>query len=115
MVNDQVIPDANDEYFLYQTLVGAFPFDQEEYPKFVERIKNYVIKAVREAKVHTAWLRPDTDYEEGFVTFVEKILQPSAENQFLEKLRSFQQEIARYGILNSLSQTLLKITAPGNF
>ena len=82
-------------------------------PKFVERIKNYVVKAVREAKVHTAWLRPDTDYEEGFVAFVGKILQPSAENQFLEKLRSFQQWIAHYGILNSLSQTLLKITAPG--
>ena len=112
-IDGQVIPDANDEYFLYQTLVSAFPFTEEEYPEFVERIKNYAIKAVREAKVHTAWLRPDTDYEEGFVTFIDKILQPSADNQFLEKLRSFQQWIAHYGILNSLSQTLLKITAPG--
>ena len=112
-LSDRIIPDANDEYFLYQTLVGAFPFSEEEYPEFVERIKNYVVKAVREAKVHTAWIRPDTDYEEGFVAFVEKILQPSPENQFLNKLRSFQQWIAHYGILNSLSQTLLKITAPG--
>jgi (1->4)-alpha-D-glucan 1-alpha-D-glucosylmutase len=112
-INDRIIPDANDEYFLYQTLVGAFPFSEEEYPEFVERIKNYVIKAVREAKVHTAWIRPDTDYEEGFVAFVDQILQPSAENQFLEKLRSFQKWISHYGILNSLSQTLLKITAPG--
>ncbi len=112
-IEGRVIPDANDEYFLYQTLVGAFPFTEEEYPEFVERIKNYVIKAVREAKVHTAWLRPDTDYEEGFVAFVEQILQPSPENQFLDKLRSFQQWIAHYGILNSLAQTLLKITAPG--
>lgn len=112
-LKNRIIPDANDEYFLYQTLVGAFPFTEEEYPEFVERIKNYVVKAVREAKVHTAWIRPDTDYEEGFVAFVEKILQPSPENQFLNKLRSFQQWIAHYGILNSLAQTLLKITAPG--
>ncbi len=111
--NGQIIPDANDEYFLYQTLVGAFPFGEDQYPEFVKRIKNYVVKAVREAKVHTAWLRPDTDYEEGFVNFVEQILQPSADNQFLEKLRSFQKEIAHYGILNSLGQTLLKITTPG--
>ncbi|HHP7230679.1 MAG TPA: malto-oligosyltrehalose synthase, partial [Xenococcaceae cyanobacterium] len=112
-LNDRMIPDANDEYFLYQTLVGAFPFGDDEYPEFVERIKNYAIKAVREAKVHTAWLRPDTDYESGFGDFIEQILQPTPENQFLEKLRYFQKWIAHYGIFNSLSQTLLKIAAPG--
>ncbi|HBE16481.1 MAG TPA: malto-oligosyltrehalose synthase [Cyanobacteria bacterium UBA11149] len=112
-VKNKIVPDANDEYFLYQTLVGAFPFFDEEYPGFIHRIKDYVIKAVREAKVHTAWLRPDTDYEEGFVTFADKILQPTEENQFLEKLRSFSMRIAHYGILNSISQTLLKIATPG--
>lgn len=112
-VKNKIVPDANDEYFLYQTLVGAFPFFDEEYPGFIHRIKDYAIKAVREAKVHTAWLRPDTDYEEGFVTFVDQILQPSEENQFLEKLRSFSMWVAHYGILNSLSQTLLKIATPG--
>jgi (1->4)-alpha-D-glucan 1-alpha-D-glucosylmutase len=112
-LNGQAVPDANDEYFLYQTLVGAFPFSEGEYPEFVGRIKRYAVKAVREAKVHTAWLRPDTDYEEGFVAFIEQILQPSPENQFLEKLRPFQQWVAHYGTFNSLSQTLLKIAAPG--
>jgi (1->4)-alpha-D-glucan 1-alpha-D-glucosylmutase len=112
-VKGQEIPDTNDEYFLYQTLVGAFPFFEEEFPEFVERIKSYVVKAVREAKVHTAWLRPDTDYEEGFIAFVEQILQPSPENQFLAKFRSFQQWVAHYGIFNSLAQSLLKIAAPG--
>lgn len=110
---NRTIPDANDEYFLYQNLVGAFPFRDDEYPAFVDRIQEYVIKAVREAKVHTAWLRPDTDYEDGFMTFIEKILDPSPENQFLTQLRSFQARIAYYGIFNSLSQTLLKIASPG--
>jgi (1->4)-alpha-D-glucan 1-alpha-D-glucosylmutase len=107
------IPDANDEYFLYQTLVGAFPFKDEDYPQFIERIKAYATKAVREAKIHTAWLRPDTEYEEGFITFIEKIMQPGAENEFLEKLQAFQQRVAYYGIFNSLSQTLIKLTVPG--
>lgn len=109
------IPDPNNEYFLYQTLVGAFPFgdDPEEYATFVERIKAYVVKAVREAKVYTAWLRPDTEYEEGFVTFVERILDDSGKNKFLAEFRPFQQKIAEFGLYNSLSQTLLKLTSPG--
>jgi (1->4)-alpha-D-glucan 1-alpha-D-glucosylmutase len=107
------IPDGNDEYFLYQTLVGSYPFLEEEYPSFIERIKEYVVKAVREAKVHTAWLRPDTTYEEGFVNFVDKILQPTEENEFLKSFKPFQEKVAFYGIFNSLSQTLLKLTSPG--
>ncbi len=111
----RTIPDPNNEYFLYQTLVGAFPFgdDPQVYQTFVERIKAYVVKAVREAKVYTAWLRPDTEYEDGFVTFVERILDDSSKNKFLAEFRPFQQKIAAYGIYNSLSQTLLKLTAPG--
>ncbi len=107
------IPDGNDEYFIYQILVGAYPFLEEEYPTFVERIKDYVVKAVREAKVHTAWLRPDTAYEEGFVKFVDQILQKTEENEFINSLQPFQEKIAFYGIFNSLSQTLLKLTSPG--
>ncbi|MBD1838831.1 malto-oligosyltrehalose synthase [Coleofasciculus sp. FACHB-64] len=109
----RVFPQKNDEYFFYQTLVGAFPFAESERSHFVERVKEYVVKAVREAKVHTAWLRPDTDYEDGFVAFIEGVLKPSTDNQFLQEFLSFQQSIAYYGIFNSLSQTLLKITASG--
>ncbi|MEM8809547.1 MAG: malto-oligosyltrehalose synthase, partial [Cyanobacteria bacterium P01_G01_bin.38] len=110
---DRQIPDANDEYFLYQTLVGAYPFDEADLPEFTERIKAYVVKAVREAKVHTAWLQPDSAYEEGFVKFVDQILKPGSKNKFLSKFRPFWEIIADYGLYNSLSQTLLKITAPG--
>lgn len=106
-------PDINDEYFLYQTLVGSFPFDDAEYSQFVERIKDYVIKAVREAKVHTAWLRPDSAYEEAYITFVDKVLSDPENNEFLQKFRPFQKKIAEYGIFNSLSQVLLKNTSPG--
>jgi len=107
------VPDKNDEYFLYQTLIGALPFDEKEYPAFTERLKQYAVKAVREAKVHTAWLKPDTDYEEAFLSFVAEILQSSEDNPFLREFFPFQKKIAYYGIFNSLSQTLLKLTAPG--
>ncbi|MFN6477344.1 malto-oligosyltrehalose synthase [Nostoc sp. DedQUE07] len=107
------MPDRNDEYFLYQTLVGAFPFAEHEHASFVERVKDYIIKAIREAKVHTAWLRPDSEYEEACTSFIEKVLDPAISGEFLEAFRPFQQQIAEYGIFNSLSQTLLKITAPG--
>lgn len=107
------IPDRNAEYFLYQTLLGAFPFDQEEYPKFIERIKEYIIKASREAKVYTSWQRADEDYEQAFLKFVDRALDPANENLFLQEFRPFQRKIQHYGILNSLSQTLLKIASPG--
>lgn len=113
VVRDRVVPDTNDEYFLYQTLVGALPFADEDLPSFTDRVADYVVKAVREAKVHTAWLRPDTDYENGFVEFTRAILTPDEDNVFLAKLREFQGRIADYGIYNSLSQVLLKLTLPG--
>jgi (1->4)-alpha-D-glucan 1-alpha-D-glucosylmutase len=107
------VPDKNDEYFLYQTLVGAMPFNMEEFENFKVRLKEYIVKAVREAKVHTAWLKPDTDYEENFVAFIDKILEPSEKNQFLNEFFPFQKMISFYGVFNSLSQTLIKITSPG--
>lgn len=115
------LPDRNDEYFLYQTLIGSFPFfssgqpefHQRYYVEFVERIKAYVRKAVREAKVHTDWLRNDVTYEEAAISFAEQILTPSDENTFLPSFLQFQKKIQHYGIFNSLSQTLIKLTAPG--
>ncbi|NIS72202.1 MAG: malto-oligosyltrehalose synthase [Proteobacteria bacterium] len=107
------VPDRNDEYFLYQTLVGAFPFYESDYPRFVERVKAYIVKAVREAKVHTAWLKPDTEYEDAFISFVETILEPTENNSFLREFLPFQRKVSHYGIFNSLTQTLIKIASPG--
>jgi (1->4)-alpha-D-glucan 1-alpha-D-glucosylmutase len=62
-VGGRSAPGADDEYLLYQTLLGAYPFDLAEYPAFIERIKAYLVKATREAKVHTNWLEPNGPYE----------------------------------------------------
>jgi (1->4)-alpha-D-glucan 1-alpha-D-glucosylmutase len=107
------VPDRNDEYFLYQTLIGTFPLDQTQVPEFRDRLKNYLVKAVREAKVHTGWLKPDEDYENGTLAFVERLLDPGTADPFLESFLAFQKRIGFYGMLNGLSQTLLKVTSPG--
>ncbi len=107
------VPAANDEYFLYQNLLGAFPFYDSEYPAFVERLKEYLMKAIREAKVNSGWLRPNSAYEQAFIKFVDNLLKDSEDNEFLNSFRPFQRKIQYYGVFNSLSQSLLKITAPG--
>jgi (1->4)-alpha-D-glucan 1-alpha-D-glucosylmutase len=106
------VPDRNAEYFLYQTLLGAFPFEMEDYPTFIERVKEYIIKASREAEVYTSWQRADAEYEHAFLRFIEAILK-EPDGLFLQEFRPFQRKIQHFGILNSLSQTLLKITSPG--
>ncbi len=111
LVNGILVPEPNDEYFLYQTLVGAFPFGDE--PGFSERIKAYIVKAVREAKMVTSWLKPDETYEKAYLAFVEAILDAGEENPFLKSFLPFQGMVAEYGIWNALSQALLKITSPG--
>lgn len=112
-VRGRAVPVPNDEYFFYQILVGAYPFNESENEAFLGRIKDYMLKSVREAKLHTAWLRPDSAYEEGFLAFVEKVLEPSESNQFMKEFLPFQKWVAGYGIFNSLSQTLIKIVSPG--
>jgi (1->4)-alpha-D-glucan 1-alpha-D-glucosylmutase len=107
------VPDKNDEYFLYQTLIGSWQLSNTVDSDFVARIKTYIVKAVREAKVHTAWLKPDIEYENAYISFVDKILSRSEANLFLKEFLPFCQKISHFGILNSLSQTLIKITSPG--
>jgi (1->4)-alpha-D-glucan 1-alpha-D-glucosylmutase len=68
---------------------------------------------VREAKSHTAWLKPDEEYESAYMAFLDEVLRPSEENIFLQAFLPFQKKIAWYGLWYSLSQTLIKITAPG--
>jgi len=110
------VPSANEEYFLYQTLLGAWPLipmDPSGHADFVGRIHTYMEKALREAKVNTSWVSPNTEYEAAVHSFLDAILANSASNLFLEQFTPFQARIAKAGMFNSLSQTLLKITAPG--
>lgn len=104
------MPSANDEYFLYQTLLGTWPFGDFDREVYLARIKEYVVKAVREAKVYTGWIKPDQEYEGTYLDFVEKVL---ADEAFLAEFLPFQRRVAHYGVVNSLAQTLVKIAAPG--
>ena len=104
-------PDPNEEYFIYQTLIGAWPFESREEAAFHERMKQYMVKALREAKVHSSWLRPDENYEAAVLRFIDAILDPR--RPFLDAFRPFQWRVAEAGIYNSLSQLAIKIGAPG--
>jgi (1->4)-alpha-D-glucan 1-alpha-D-glucosylmutase len=111
-----VAPDPNDEYFLYQTLVGAWPlepYSPEEYAVFVARIQEYMQKAIHEAKVHTSWINPNSSYANAIREFVAAILDEKLSELFVEDLRTFQKQLSHFGLFNSLSQTLLKIASPG--
>jgi (1->4)-alpha-D-glucan 1-alpha-D-glucosylmutase len=110
---DVLAPDRNDEYLLYQTLVGALPFDENEYDSFTQRLKEYMVKAVREAKTHSDWVQPNEPYEDAGRQFVDKILERGPENRFWADFLPFQKEVSAYGIYNSLSQTMLKIACTG--
>lgn len=112
-VGGEKVPDKNDEYALYQILVGSYPFEQVDLPLFKERIKACMIKSVREAKVHTAWIKPDSTYEDALQDFIENILNPVPENTFFQEFLEFQRKIAYFGVFNSLSQIILKLTMPG--
>lgn len=117
MITGKAAPSPNDEYLLYQTLVGAWPFepfsDQEVHKTFCERIENYMLKAMREAKENTSWINQNSEYEGAVTSFVKALLSPSDGNHFLKDFLPFQRRIARIGLWNSLSQTLLKLTCPG--
>jgi len=112
-VNGLAVPDPNEEYFLYQTLIGAWPLYKEEIPEFKARFQAYTIKAAREAKVHTRWIAPKHEHETALTAFTEAILDESDRPEFLEDFQKFQAQLAYYGALNSLSQVLLKIASPG--
>jgi (1->4)-alpha-D-glucan 1-alpha-D-glucosylmutase len=112
---DLVAPSTNDEYLLYQTLVGAWPLDEggEVYPQFVERIQQYMQKAIHESKAHTSWINPNPAYDDGVRQFVSGLLDPEGNSAFVDDCRTFQKRVSHFGLFNALSQTLLKITSPG--
>lgn len=116
VVDSQTVPDRNEEYLLYQTLIGAWPLSiqtDEKLDTVKTRIKDYMVKALREAKVNTSWINPNTIYEDALMVFIDSILNNPSENKFLQDFLPFQKKISSYGMFNSLSQTLLKITCPG--
>jgi (1->4)-alpha-D-glucan 1-alpha-D-glucosylmutase len=116
LVDGQFVPDLNEEYFLYQTLVGVWPVggtDEDGYEVFKNRIKDYMIKAIREAKLNTSWINVNSTYEEALMIYIDSLLDSAPNNQFLRDFQAFQRSIAHQGFFNSLSQAVLKITSPG--
>ncbi len=112
-VNGQWVPDPSEEILVYQTMLGAWPFQETEVPEFKGRLKAYLIKAAREAKVHTTWSHPDVKHERALLQFVESVLEGSQSNRFLADFLQLQEKISFYGAVNALGQVAAKITAPG--
>jgi (1->4)-alpha-D-glucan 1-alpha-D-glucosylmutase len=115
-VDESEAPSRNDEYLIYQTLIGAWPLEELDKAGLAElrkRIKAYMEKAMREAQVNTSWVNVNEEYEAAVADFVEALLTPSETNLFLDEFVPFARRISQLGALNSLSQTLIKLTAPG--
>ncbi|MEO8439594.1 MAG: malto-oligosyltrehalose synthase [Spartobacteria bacterium] len=118
-VEESEAPDGNEEYLLYQTLLGSWPLapfrelSSEAQSEYVARIQVYMAKAMKEAKLNTSWVQPNEAWDTAVADFIAKILDPSPRNRFLESFIPLAEEVARAGAVNSLAQTLLKLTAPG--
>jgi (1->4)-alpha-D-glucan 1-alpha-D-glucosylmutase len=105
--------DPNDTYLLFQTLLGAWPYENltdANRESFTKRIGAYMKKALREGKAHTSWTDPDAAYESAMDALVTHLL---AHKDFLADFLPFQQTLSHAGLLNSLSQTALRLFAPG--
>lgn len=113
VVDGQSIPDRNEEIFIYETLLGAWPFDATPSASIAERLKEYAIKATREAMVHTRWTRPNLGHEHALEHFISAIVKPGGKNKFLPDFIDFQKRVAFFGMANGLAQTLIKIASPG--
>ena len=113
-------PDANEEYLLYQTLLGVWPLegigDRQCRDSFVQRIQQYMTKAIHEAKVNLSWVNQNPEYTKALENFVSAILEPGTlrrPNDFLTYFDQLLQPVEFFGAINSLAQTLIKLTAPG--
>jgi (1->4)-alpha-D-glucan 1-alpha-D-glucosylmutase len=109
-------PSANDEYLFYQILTGTWPIGEPDEPllgPYRERIQGYMLKAVREAKVRTSWTNANAEYESATAHFVQEVLSKPQRNPFIADFAGWATRLARIGMFNSLSQTVIKIASPG--
>jgi len=115
----RVAPDANEEYLIYQTIAGAWPWKMEsveERKQFLERLQQYMTKALSEAKVNLSWVSPNEKYVAAVHAFLAGILMPDEEGQerrFFAALQLFLPMLKVFGAVNSLVQAVLKIASPG--
>ena len=120
-VDDRIAPTRNDEYMIYQMLLGAWPAslvgtmepDRADLAAFQQRMRDAVVKAIREAKRRTSWYNPNDAYELACITFIERLLDFDHLNPFLDDFVPFQSRVARIGVLNGLCQIVVTLTMPG--
>jgi (1->4)-alpha-D-glucan 1-alpha-D-glucosylmutase len=114
-------PARNDEYLFFQNLIATWPAeltlplepDRAGLSQYIERLQQAMIKSLREGRVRSNWISPDTQYETAVSDFIRYALNPEISATFLENFLPFQQRIAEMGVHNSLVQATLKITSPG--
>jgi (1->4)-alpha-D-glucan 1-alpha-D-glucosylmutase len=115
----RVAPSANEEYLIYQTIAGAWPLsvtNTDDRQRFLERMQEYMTKALSEAKVNLSWTSPNQQYVDAVHEFLKDILMPDArgrEPQFTQTLRELMPAIETFGAVNSLAQVVLKTASPG--
>ena len=117
LLNDKPAPTANTEYFIYQTLLGAWPDPAlpEEIPVFYDRLWACIQKSLRETKLYTDWMKPNEAYENAVKKFLDALLAPGPDNLFLSSFMPFCLQLADLGRLNSLSALVLRLVSPGVF
>jgi (1->4)-alpha-D-glucan 1-alpha-D-glucosylmutase len=122
LVDGEPAPERNDEYRFYQALVGVWPLEtaHQSVPRaapdlsdLATRLREYMLKAVKEAKRHTSWLTPNDEYEQAVARFVEQVLGGGGAAKFIAVLAPFARRVARAGMINSLAQLTLKLGSPG--
>jgi len=111
IVNGSPIPALNEEYFIYQAMIGGFPTTLDPQEEDVSRLKEYIRKFLREEKMHTDWTEPDEVYEEACFSFIDQLFNKNSE--FLTSFIGFIEKLKPAASIYSLAQALIKITAPG--
>lgn len=115
-LDGELVPSRNDEYLLYQTLIGTWPWQPphgDALATYVKRIQQYMTKAAREAKIYSSWISANEPYEKATHAFIESILSDEPMSAFRSDFEPFARQVAEAGAWNSLSQSLLKLTSPG--
>lgn len=116
LIDGVEVPSRNEEYMLYQTLIGTWPLGDPgavDLDAYRSRIEDYIVKALREAKEHSSWINVNAAYEEATTDFIRALLASGGKNRFLADFVPLVQPIAHQGLLNSLGQVLIKLASPG--
>jgi (1->4)-alpha-D-glucan 1-alpha-D-glucosylmutase len=117
LVRGRIAPLRRTDNFIYQALIGLWPAGGEprgeQLDELRDRLKEYMLKAVREAKLRTSWTDPDAEYEHAIGTFITRLLDGTANRPFLRDLAQFVDTLEPQGRWNSLAQVVVHLTAPG--